>query len=216
MTSLCTEFWQVILAQAIGIGIGIGLLFLPTLSIISQYFFKRRATAIGLVTAGSSIGGTSIPPSFSSCDIDGPRYLPPDHAQQPDRKAWLQEGGSIHRLPRPRMPRHRTRPHAPSSPTCQAHRTEADPEADLLEQALLSSHRGTVLRRMGLVLPDLLSASESPHQTDLTHTDDSRSSLLNTASPPTSSSTHSPSSTPHPPSVSLTYPLLRTPADTCS
>ena len=45
------------LAQGLGVGIGIGLLFLPSLSILSQYFFKRRALAIGIAAAGSSIGG---------------------------------------------------------------------------------------------------------------------------------------------------------------
>jgi len=57
MVSLCTEFYQVVLSQALGIGIGIGFLFLPCISIISQYFLKKRAFAIGIVTAGSSIGG---------------------------------------------------------------------------------------------------------------------------------------------------------------
>lgn len=60
MVSLCKEFWQVVLAQALGIGLGIGLLFLPALSISSQYFLRRRAFAIGIVSAGSSIGGMSL------------------------------------------------------------------------------------------------------------------------------------------------------------
>ena len=57
MISLCKTFWQVVLAQGLALGTGIGLLFLPSLSIVSHYFFKRRAFAIGIVTAGSSLGG---------------------------------------------------------------------------------------------------------------------------------------------------------------
>jgi len=61
MTSLAKEFWQTVLAQAIGIGIGTGILFLPALSVISQYFFKRRSLAIGICTTGSSVGGICLP-----------------------------------------------------------------------------------------------------------------------------------------------------------
>jgi hypothetical protein len=57
MTSLAKEFWQTMLAQGIGIGIGTGLIFLPALSVISQYFLKRRSLALGIVTTGSSVGG---------------------------------------------------------------------------------------------------------------------------------------------------------------
>ncbi|ORX40509.1 major facilitator superfamily domain-containing protein [Kockovaella imperatae] len=61
MTSLCKEFWQTVLAQGIGVGIGIGLIYLPALSILSQFFMKRRATAIGIAVTGSSVGGICLP-----------------------------------------------------------------------------------------------------------------------------------------------------------
>lgn len=38
MTSLCTEFWQVMLAQGICIGLGSGCLFIPSVGIVSTYF----------------------------------------------------------------------------------------------------------------------------------------------------------------------------------
>ena len=57
MISLCTEFWQTFLAQGVALGIGIGIIFLPGLSVLSQYFFKRRALAIGIAVTGSSTGG---------------------------------------------------------------------------------------------------------------------------------------------------------------
>ncbi|EIW68513.1 hypothetical protein TREMEDRAFT_32024 [Tremella mesenterica DSM 1558] len=61
MTSLCKEFWQTVLAQGICVGLGIGLLFLPALSIISHYFHRRRALAIGIAVTGSSTGGICLP-----------------------------------------------------------------------------------------------------------------------------------------------------------
>lgn len=57
MTSLCTEYWQVILAQALCIGVGTGCLYIPSIAIIPEYFSKRKALAMGIVTSGSSFGG---------------------------------------------------------------------------------------------------------------------------------------------------------------
>jgi len=61
MTSLCTEYWQLFLAQGLGQGIGCGLMFCPTLALISTYFVKRRGIAIGLVASGSATGGLVFP-----------------------------------------------------------------------------------------------------------------------------------------------------------
>ncbi|KAI2622310.1 putative MFS monocarboxylate transporter [Hypoxylon sp. NC1633] len=57
MTSLCTEYWQVMLAQALCVGVGTGCLYIPSVAIIPQYFYKRKALAMGIVTSGSSLGG---------------------------------------------------------------------------------------------------------------------------------------------------------------
>ena len=56
MTSLCQEFWQVVLAQGITCGIGYGLLFLPGVSVLPQYFVERRVLASGLAASGSGVG----------------------------------------------------------------------------------------------------------------------------------------------------------------
>lgn len=61
MTSLCTEYWQLFLAQGLGQGIGCGLMFCPTLALISTYFVKNRGIAIGLVASGSATGGLVFP-----------------------------------------------------------------------------------------------------------------------------------------------------------
>ncbi|GBE85448.1 Aspyridones efflux protein [Sparassis crispa] len=61
LTSLCTQYYQYMLAQGILFGLGVGMLFYPSLSAISTHFTKRRASAIGLAMAGSGIGGVMYP-----------------------------------------------------------------------------------------------------------------------------------------------------------
>jgi MFS family permease len=61
MISLCKTYWQTMLAQGLGAGIGIGIIFLPAVSVLSQYFLRRRALAIGIAVTGSSIGGICLP-----------------------------------------------------------------------------------------------------------------------------------------------------------
>ncbi|KAJ5965974.1 hypothetical protein N7481_012688 [Penicillium waksmanii] len=61
MTSLCTEYWQLFLAQGLGQGIGCGLMFCPTLALISTYFVRRRGIALGLAASGSATGGLVFP-----------------------------------------------------------------------------------------------------------------------------------------------------------
>ncbi|OQO10511.1 hypothetical protein B0A48_03808 [Cryoendolithus antarcticus] len=64
MLSLATNYWQVMLAQAICIGIGCGCMFVPAVAILSTYFSTRIATAMGLAAAGSSLGGVIYPIVF--------------------------------------------------------------------------------------------------------------------------------------------------------
>jgi len=61
LTSLCTQYWQLFLAQGICTGIGSGLLFCPTLALVATYFSKRRAMAFGIVASGTTTGGVAIP-----------------------------------------------------------------------------------------------------------------------------------------------------------
>ncbi|KAK7227149.1 hypothetical protein V2G26_015152 [Clonostachys chloroleuca] len=60
-TSFCTKYWQFILAQGLCIGIGNGFLFCPSLALVSTYFLKRRAIAIGITAAGGVTGGVIFP-----------------------------------------------------------------------------------------------------------------------------------------------------------
>ncbi|KAF4585078.1 hypothetical protein EYR40_001914 [Pleurotus pulmonarius] len=55
------NYYQNFLAQGVGMGIGMGLMFLPSLTITSHYFRRRRSLAMGVVIAGSSLGGCLYP-----------------------------------------------------------------------------------------------------------------------------------------------------------
>ncbi|PPR07866.1 hypothetical protein CVT24_005603 [Panaeolus cyanescens] len=55
------HYYQNLLAQGVGMGLGMGLMFLPSLTITSHYFRRKRSMAMGLVVAGSSIGGVVYP-----------------------------------------------------------------------------------------------------------------------------------------------------------
>ena len=61
MLSLCTEWWQVFLAQGLCVGIGAGCLFTPCVSIMPTYFRRRLGLAQGISVAGSSLGGVIYP-----------------------------------------------------------------------------------------------------------------------------------------------------------
>jgi predicted MFS family arabinose efflux permease len=61
MTSICKEYYQFLLGQGVLGGLSGGLMFTPAISCISHYFSRHRGLAIGLCTAGSSIGGLVLP-----------------------------------------------------------------------------------------------------------------------------------------------------------
>ncbi|KAL4902792.1 major facilitator superfamily domain-containing protein [Aspergillus multicolor] len=64
MTSLCNEYWQVFLAQALTMGLGFGCLYVPAPTVVSQHFHRRTALAMGVSSAGSAIGGVIYPLIF--------------------------------------------------------------------------------------------------------------------------------------------------------
>ncbi|KAJ2980241.1 hypothetical protein NUW58_g6998 [Xylaria curta] len=64
LLSLCTQYWQVILAQGLVVGLGGGCLFVPSVAILPTYFSNRVAFVIGLAGSGSGIGGIIYPIAF--------------------------------------------------------------------------------------------------------------------------------------------------------
>ncbi|KAG1876820.1 major facilitator superfamily domain-containing protein [Suillus tomentosus] len=54
-------YYQIFLSQGIGLGIAIGLTNVPSIAIVSHHFQRRRAVAMGIVVAGSSLGAILHP-----------------------------------------------------------------------------------------------------------------------------------------------------------
>ncbi|KAJ7642393.1 major facilitator superfamily domain-containing protein [Mycena polygramma] len=63
MLSLCKpqQLYQIFLAQGLGQGIGSGLVYIPSIAVVSHYFQKRRALAMTIVASGSSLGAVVHP-----------------------------------------------------------------------------------------------------------------------------------------------------------
>ncbi|KAI2469253.1 MFS general substrate transporter [Annulohypoxylon bovei var. microspora] len=61
MTSLATQYWQVLLAQGFCTGIGGGLMFMPATANVATYFKKKRSLAVALNGCGSSTGAILFP-----------------------------------------------------------------------------------------------------------------------------------------------------------
>ncbi|KAF5564917.1 monocarboxylate transporter 4 [Fusarium phyllophilum] len=61
MTSLSTTFWQLLLSQGLCTGLGNGLMFTPSLAVVSTYFKQRKALAFGITATGSATGGLIFP-----------------------------------------------------------------------------------------------------------------------------------------------------------
>jgi MFS family permease len=66
MLSLCKEYWQVFLAQGVCMGLGAGLLYIPSLALVSIWFDRKRALAMGVVMSGIAVG--------TSAHISGFKY----------------------------------------------------------------------------------------------------------------------------------------------
>jgi hypothetical protein len=71
LTSVCTEYYQLFLAQGVVVGLGCGLVFLPSIAVVATYFTSRRALATGITASGGSIGKTT--PSSRMCTL-GPSH----------------------------------------------------------------------------------------------------------------------------------------------
>lgn len=64
MISICTEYWQFVLAQGIVVGVGAGCLFIPSVAVLPLYFSSHLAFSIGVAGSGSGVGELNP----TSCD----------------------------------------------------------------------------------------------------------------------------------------------------
>ncbi len=55
--SFAQEVWQLYLSQGAAEGLGVGLIYIPAIAVLSQWFHKRRSLANSISSAGSGIGG---------------------------------------------------------------------------------------------------------------------------------------------------------------
>lgn len=61
MASISSEYYQFILAQGICSPLGASMIFYPSVTCVSSWFFRHRALALGIAASGSSLGGVIIP-----------------------------------------------------------------------------------------------------------------------------------------------------------
>ncbi|KAI4844842.1 MFS transporter, MCP family, solute carrier family 16, member 10 [Aureobasidium sp. EXF-8845] len=61
MTSLSTKYWQLFLAQGVCTGIGSGILFTPSMALLSTYFSSHKGIAVAIATTANSAGGALYP-----------------------------------------------------------------------------------------------------------------------------------------------------------
>ncbi|KAI0868639.1 monocarboxylate permease-like protein [Hypoxylon argillaceum] len=61
LLSLSTEYYQIILTQGVVCGVGAAAVFNCASNSTITWFYRRRAAALGIVVAGSSIGGIVLP-----------------------------------------------------------------------------------------------------------------------------------------------------------
>ncbi|KAG2359030.1 major facilitator superfamily domain-containing protein [Suillus spraguei] len=55
------QYYQIFLSQGLGLGIAFGLMYVPSLAVISHHFQRRRTLVMTLATAGSSLGAIVYP-----------------------------------------------------------------------------------------------------------------------------------------------------------
>lgn len=68
-TSVCKQYWQLFLSQGIVQGFGNGLLFTPAVALVSTYFARKRAFALGFAACGAPVGGMIFPVVRSSSTL---------------------------------------------------------------------------------------------------------------------------------------------------
>ena len=62
----CSTYWQFMLSIGVCGGTGISLVFTPTLSAVSHFFFARRGMATGIAASGGGVGGVCFTLMYSS------------------------------------------------------------------------------------------------------------------------------------------------------
>ena len=59
--NLAAQVWQLILLQGVGVGIGGGILYMPVIKLLPEWFSERRGLAGGIIFSGTGVGGFVFP-----------------------------------------------------------------------------------------------------------------------------------------------------------
>jgi MFS family permease len=62
LASFATQYWQLLLTQGFMLGMGICFSYFPAITILSQWFDKKKGIATGIAVAGSGLGGLVLGP----------------------------------------------------------------------------------------------------------------------------------------------------------
>ncbi|KAJ7099927.1 MFS general substrate transporter [Mycena belliarum] len=68
------HYYQVFLAQGLGMGIGIALIFVPTCTLVSQHFKAHKALAMGILSASAPMGGVIFTIMLNQMIHHGPGF----------------------------------------------------------------------------------------------------------------------------------------------
>lgn len=77
MTSLATQYYQLLLAQGICIGLGMGIMYMPGLSVPSSYFKAKKPLAVAIIASGAGSGGLVYPAMVQQLLPRVGEYAPP-------------------------------------------------------------------------------------------------------------------------------------------
>lgn len=96
MSSMCTNLWQLLLAQGLCTGIGSGILFCPTLGLVTTYFSRNKGIAVAVVVSAFNHSSSGLQPRTTADRETRPVATP---SAGPYIPSWLATCWSLSALP---------------------------------------------------------------------------------------------------------------------
>lgn len=111
LSSFVSQVWGLILLQGVGFGIGGGMLYMPVIGYLSEWFVEKRGLAGGIIFCGSGVGGFLFPLMVHALlEKVGFRWTLRIWAIASAIIAGIALLGVQPRVPVPKFHRHQTRP----------------------------------------------------------------------------------------------------------
>ena len=93
MTSLCSSYYQLVLAQGVCVGLGAACFWVPSVAVLATYFDTKRNLMTAIAVAGSSIGDCYISHIWKALAYHFDRgYHLSDRIPPPPTDSWLWMG----------------------------------------------------------------------------------------------------------------------------